>query len=59
MKYKAILRDSIIITDDYADEDIGLLIQNLTKDFVRLGIDYPVPVLDEKNRKVFEARLHK
>lgn len=52
MKYKAILRDSIIYTDDYADDEMHALVRNLTADFDNLGIDYPVSILNEHNKKV-------
>lgn len=52
MKYKAILRDSIIFTDDYADDEMHTLVHNLIDDFNRFGIDYPVSILNEHNKKV-------
>lgn len=52
MKYKMILRDSIIFTDDYADDELNALVRNLTNDLDRLCIDYPVSVLNEHNKKV-------
>ncbi len=52
MKYKAILRDAIIYTDDYADDEIHALVRNITDDLNSIGIDYPVSVLNEHNKKV-------
>ena len=52
MKYKAILRDAIIFTDDYADDEMHALVHNFIEDFNRIGIDYPVSILNEHNKKV-------
>lgn len=52
MKYKAILRDAIIYTDDYMDDEFNALVRNITDDLNRIGIDYPVSVLNEHNKKV-------
>lgn len=52
MVYRALLRDSVIITDDYAENEFFTLVKNLKLDFVKFGIDYPVPIVDEQNRFV-------
>lgn len=52
MKYKMLLRDAIIFTDDYADDEMHTLVRNLTNDLDRLGVNYPVSVLNEHNKKV-------
>jgi hypothetical protein len=52
MKYTAILKDKIIITDDYEDKELKTLIKNLSDDLNELEVDYPVDVMNEKNKKV-------
>lgn len=52
MKYTAILKDKIILTDDYEDKELKTLIKNLSDDLNELEVDYPVDVMNEKNKKV-------
>ncbi len=52
MKYTAILKDKIIITDDYEDKELKTLIKNLSDDLNELEVDYPVDVMNEKNKRV-------
>lgn len=52
MKYTAILKDKIIVTDDYEDKELKTLIKNLSDDLNELEVDYPVDVMNEKNKKV-------
>lgn len=54
MKYKVLLHDSVIVTDDYDKSEMDLLKKNIVSDLNRYEVDYPVPVLDENNRIVFE-----
>ncbi len=53
MKYKAILKDSVIFTDDYEDNEFGTLIDNIKQDLDKLEVDYPVNVRNELDKKVF------
>lgn len=53
MKYKAILRDSVIMTDDYEDNEFGTLVKNIKRDLDELEVDYPVNVRNELDKKVF------
>lgn len=53
MTYKAILRDSVILTDNYDDNELGSLVTNLEEDLRQLKVDYPVFVLNEFDKKVF------
>lgn len=52
MRYKAIFKDGIIITDNYEDEEMRTLMDNLQEDFRQIGIDYPVDVYNEDAKKV-------
>ena len=52
MKYKVILRDSVILTDDYDDKEIGTLVDNIKQDLDNLKVDYPVCVRNELDKKV-------
>ena len=52
MKYTAILKDKIIVTDDYEDKELNTLIKNLSDDLNELEVDYPVDVMNEKNKRV-------
>ena len=52
MKYTAILKDKIIVTDDYEDKELKTLIKNLSDDLNELEVDYPVDVMNEKNKRV-------
>ncbi len=52
MKYTAILKDKIIITDDYEDKELKTLIKNLSDDLNELEVDYPVDVMNENNKRV-------
>lgn len=52
MRYIAILKDSLIITDDYNSNELKDLERNLSNNLNSLGIDYPVKVFDEKNVNV-------
>ena len=52
MKYKAILKDKIILTDDYEDKEVKTLIKNLSQDLNDLDVDYPVDVVNEEHKKV-------
>ena len=53
MKYRAILRDSVILTDDYEDNEFGTLVNNIKQDLDELEVDYPVNVRNELDKKVF------
>jgi len=53
MRYKMLLRDAIILTDDYESDEMAVLRRNLQEDMRSLGISYPVSVLNEHNMKVF------
>lgn len=52
MKYKVILRDSVIFTDNYDDNELGTLVTNLESDLRQLNVDYPVCVRNELDKKV-------
>ncbi len=52
MRYLAIYKDGVIVTDKYDDDELNTLIENLQEDFRRIGIDYPVDVYNENARKV-------
>ncbi len=52
MTYKAILRDSVILTDNYDDNELGSLVTNLEEDLRHLKVDYPVCVRNELDKKV-------
>ena len=52
MKYTAILKDKISITDDYEDKELKTLIKNLSDDLNELEVDYPVDVMNENNKRV-------
>ena len=52
MKYMAILKDSVIVTDDYQDNELGSLVNNLEQDLRALDVDYPVHVRNELDKKV-------
>ena len=47
-----IIKDKIIITDDYEDKELKTLIKNLSDDLNELEVDYPVDVMNEKNKRV-------
>ena len=53
MKYKVILKDSVILTDNYDDNELGSLLTNLGSDLRQLKVDYPVHVRNEFDKKVF------
>lgn len=52
MKYKVILKDSVILTDNYDDNELGSLLTNLSSDLRQLKVDYPVYVRNEFDKKV-------
>ncbi len=52
MKYHVILKDNIILTDDYEDKEFKTLVKNLQDDLNKLNVDYPVDVWNEDDKKV-------
>lgn len=52
MRYTAYLKDAVIVTDDYEDNEIGTLVDNIKQDLDELDVDYPVNVRNELNKKV-------
>lgn len=52
MIYKMLLKNGIIITDDYKDNEFNTLRENLEDDLRKLEVDYTVDVYDEYNNKV-------
>ncbi len=52
MKYHVILKDNIILTDDYEDKEFKTLVKNLQDDLNKLNVDYPVDVWNENDKKV-------
>ncbi len=52
MKYHVILKDNIILTDDYDDKEFKTLVKNLRDDLNKLDVTYPVDVWNEENKKV-------
>lgn len=52
MKYHVILKDNIILTDDYEDNEFKTLVKNLKDDLNKLNVDYPVDVLNEDDKTV-------
>lgn len=51
MRYCAMLKDGLLTTDDYEDEELRLLRDNLVEDFSKLGIDYTVDVFELESKK--------
>lgn len=47
-----LLKNGIIITDDYKDNEFNTLRENLEDDLRKLEVDYTVDVYDENNNKV-------
>jgi hypothetical protein len=52
MKYHVILKDHVILTDDYEDKEFKTLVKNLQADLNKLNVDYPVDVWNEDDKKV-------
>lgn len=52
MKYKVVLRNSVIFTDDYDDCEVNTLVRNIKDDLRANDVNYPVDVLNERNEKV-------
>lgn len=51
MRYCAMLKDGLLTTDNYEDEELRLLRDNLVEDFSKLGIDYTVDVFELESKK--------
>lgn len=45
MKYFVPLKNALIVTDDYSDNEIPELVRNIRSDLARHDIDYPVQIL--------------
>lgn len=52
MRYKVLLRNSIILTDDYEDNEVKTLVKNIKDDLRANDVNYPVDVLNERNERV-------